>query len=513
MPDDGWQNKKSIYEPNPQQFPRGLQDMVELSGALEKAGTSMGLWIALNGYNSEIDWGVANGYPEAVRNERFKRFKRYYSITDAHYDQTIRQRLTELLRDCRVQYVKHDFNEMCDLSDRGHLPDDRHGHEASVDAEISLLSFERQLNPRIYQNVTNWIWFSPWWLQHCNNLWMLSSDSGDFLGYPELSALARAGIYRDVNLYQVWHDPMTRPLVPISHLMTHGIIYTKSKYSTAPGETLRDFGDHVMMYYMRGTQLKEWYINPSILSDDQWKVLGRATRWSQENLATLANAVYVGGDPRLGQLHGYMAWNGEHGILSVRNPSASESQVSVPFDQTVWYRGPGDRAFRGKIVYPYQAADHRTFRAGSPIQLSIPAYTVLVMHLEPATGGLRAAIALPDEAMQRCDLLVTARYEPSNKLVSDGGPKADLDGAPAQPSRIARGLGWMMMAFDLRERRGQKVQVSIDGSIAKSVEGMLIADRPAPMPTASDDPRWPAPLGQGFLRESVRVFSSNGHEK
>src|SRR6184192_1222535 len=90
---DGWQNRKSIYEPNPAQFPNGLADMVALSGALEAQGTHLGLWIALNGYNSDIDWGVGQGFTEAKRNDRFKQFKRYYSISDPKYFTAISQRI------------------------------------------------------------------------------------------------------------------------------------------------------------------------------------------------------------------------------------------------------------------------------------------------------------------------------------------------------------------------------------------------------------------------------------
>ena len=107
------------------------------------------------------------------------------------------------------------FHALCDLTDNtGHLPTDRHGHEASVDCELALLKLERELNPEIYQNVTNWIWFSPWWLAHTNNLWMLSNDTGEFAGLPEISSLVRAAAYRDVHLYKIFSDPQTRPLVP-----------------------------------------------------------------------------------------------------------------------------------------------------------------------------------------------------------------------------------------------------------------------------------------------------------
>jgi len=520
VPDDGWQDKKSIYEPNPAKFPHGMDDMAVLGDALRSAGTGMGLWIALNGYNSDIDWGKANGYTEAVLNSRFKRFHRVYSISNPKYNALLTQRLTDLIQRCHLSYIKHDFNDMCDLGEgNGHLATDRHGHEAEVDAELGFLALERKLNPDIYQNITNWIWFSPWWLQNGNNLWMLSSDSGEFLGWPEISLLIRATAYRDVNLYQVWHDPATRPLVPISHLMTHGIIYTKSKYSKGD-DTLRDFSDYVMMYYMRGLQLKEWYINPHILNPQQWEALARQTRWSEEHLQTLANSVFVGGDPSKGEVYGYMCWKGEDGILSARNPSPGEAEITVPFDQTVWYRSAPGKAFYAKVVYPYQGELAATFHSGEPIKLRVPGYTVMVLELQPGTGGKEMAppalpeiqrindgesscrVTIPDEAMQRCDLVLIA-HEARASGKAATATQVKIDGTLAAATRKSAGKGWDMTSFDLRDRRGKRIMVEAQG---EKLEGWLLMDRPVESPKADPDPRLPMPVAQGFVRQSVPLF-------
>lgn len=521
--DDGWQNKKSIYLPNPQQFPNGMEDMKRLSAALEAQGTHLGLWMALNGYNSDVDWGKADGYTEAVENERFRRFHRVYAISNPRYNATIRDRLTQLIQQLHLAYIKHDFNEMCDLgAGNGHPATDRHGHEAEVDAELGLLQLERNLNPQIYQNITNWIWFSPWWLQNGNNLWMLSSDSAEYLGWPEISELIRATSYRDVNLYQVWHDPSTRPLVPISHLMTHGIIYTKSKYSKG-GDTLRDFSDYVMMYYMRGLQLKEWYINPYILSPQQWEVLARQTRWSQENVQTLANSVFVGGDPSKGNVYGYMCWNGDKGILSMRNPSPEEGEIFVPFDQTTWYRGASGKAFHAKVIYPYQGDLGGTFRPGEPIKLHVPGYMVMVLQLEVGRGGAEPAapalpsirdespdvsvVTIPNEEMQRCDLILIA-HAPAVKGKLGELPEVKIDGSSIQPARKAAGPGWGMISVDLRTSRAKQLRLETK---SEHVDGWLVMDRPIAAPAADRDPRLPIPIAQGFVRQTCRVFGTESH--
>ena len=518
VPDDGWQNRKSIYEPNPAHFPNGMADLTALSEALKTHGTHLGLWIALNGYNSDVDWGVAQGFTEAKRNQRFQKFKRYYSITDPKYFTVISRRLTDLIGKCDVRYFKHDFNEMCDLTDAGHLPTDRHGHEASVDAQLALLKLERDLSPEIYQNVTNWIWFSPWWLPHANNLWMLSSDTGEFTGVPEISTLVRAAAYRDVHLHRIFRDPQTRPLVPISNLMTHGIIYTKTKYAAA-GDSLRDFSDYVMMYYTRGTQLKEWYIDPHLLSDDQWQALGRATRWSEENLHTLGNSVKVGGDAANAQVHGYIAWLDDRAILSLRNPGPTESDVSIPFDASVWYRGPSGKPFHARIVYPYQAGLPITFTSGEPIKLTVPAWTLLTAEIvagaapdvrpvalpdlpAPRMTNQEIQLTLPDEDMQRADLLVISSTPAPTGAKTSELPQLRLNGKPVKPTRTAGASNWSMIGVDLREMRGQAVSVEL---LTRGAKGYLVVDRPVREAPADADPRLPFPIAQGYRRQSISL--------
>jgi hypothetical protein len=178
---------------------------------------------------------------------------------------------------------------------------------------------------------------------------MLSSDSAEFLGLPEISQLIRATGYRDVNIYHVWHDPATRPLVPISHLMTHGIIYTKSKYSKGD-DTLRDFSDYVMMYYSAAA-LKEVH-QPAYSVAAAVEILG-ATR-GVRNMENIGESVFVGGDPAKGKPYGCTCWAGE-GNLEHPELSAEEGRISVPFDQSAFgSEVPWERSFMRRSFIRYQ---------------------------------------------------------------------------------------------------------------------------------------------------------------
>ena len=129
VPDDGWQNKQSIWEPDRSFLPQGYKPLADI---LEKGGTRLGLWMPLTGVNLDVPWGAKQGYEAGS--------KRHYCMSGPKYNRAIRAVLRDKILNWRVSYFKHDFNSFtCSQPGHGHLPEARYGFEANVDAEIGLL--------------------------------------------------------------------------------------------------------------------------------------------------------------------------------------------------------------------------------------------------------------------------------------------------------------------------------------------------------------------------------------
>jgi hypothetical protein len=228
----------------------------------------------------------------------------------------------------------------------------------------------------------------------------------------------------------------------------------------------------------------------------------------------------VGGDPSRGEPYGYIAWNGEQGILSVRNPSPGAAEIIVPFDSSDWYRGATGTTFRARVIYPYQAEWPAEFTSGQPMHIIVPGYSVMTFQLAPghttATTRSNAPPAftnvltqtgwhvngmLPNETMQRCDLLVITPQTPS---------PVRLNGNLIPPDRTNRGNGWQISAFDLRNFKGTKLEISLESG-GKPVAAWLLMDRPVADGPADPDPRLPAPIAQGFRRETQLLLNSTNN--
>jgi hypothetical protein len=540
VPDDGWQDKRTLYEPAATHFPNGLPDVAALGRALRGSGTSLGLWLALSGYNQ----APPETFPRAQPCPYFARFKHSYPLAHTPFRDALGAQLRKLIRSGELSYLKHDFNPLCDVApDRGHPATQRHGHEAELDAMLDLMALERAENPSLYLNVTNWVWFSPWWLMHADALWMLAGDDGFNGNWPELAGRAMATTDRDTYLWRMWGDVRDRPLVPISALMTHGIIRNAQGQMQNPDDTIADWADHVVMHYGRGVQLKEWYISPKSMSADEWKALTQMHRYSERRAAALVNAVFVGGRPDEGHVYGYVGWDGDSGVLVTRNPNPREQTLRVPISAETLYRGDSRGAFRSRVLYPYRGDGPGG--GDGVFEVAVPGYATMVLEIERGKGGAPSrplpppgverradgvTVDVPDEAMARNELIVIGYSKLPEVTVAGkvAAPQRSGTGEPNHFASYARaGMDsgtarpWRMASYDLTALRGQRVEIRFgDVPESGSFEAFWLLDRPVGASVGGDRGKGtsveagrtvdPWAIADGYRRQTIELRAERG---
>ncbi|WP_018628877.1 hypothetical protein [Niabella aurantiaca] len=448
VPDNGWQNRKSVWEPSPAYFPGGDNDLVALSNKLKKEGTHLGLWLSLNGYTNDMKWGAENGYAVAKSNAYFKQYGRYFSLSADRYKAAILKRVPELAQKADLIYYKHDFNELCDPGEgNNHPPTDRHGHEANLDVALQVLTATRKARPGIIQNLTNWVWFSPWWLQYADYLWMLAGDDGKNGNTPELSEKALFTTDRDTYIWRMFGNPADRPLVPVSRLMTHGILQTSVKEKDLP---LRDWADYVLMHYGRGTLLKEWYISLDAMRPELWSSLAGILKWARQHEPQLNNAVFVGGRPDEGNAYGYIGWYQDKAVLTARNTAPVPQRLVIPFNSGTGFYGAAGASYRARITYPYEEDYPVAFIAGKTIEVVLPGYATMEFEIEkgrPVKNSRTEPAAIRfqvqehrGDSMVRIKLKVPGDIRAGSELQVIGYPHLpdlSLNGQDAAPQRSA----------------------------------------------------------------------------
>jgi hypothetical protein len=537
VPDHGWETTGTrIYEP---QLNSTHEPLTELQKILKADGSGLGIWIALDGTNQRFEDGMKVGY-ESAYGDDFDRSqfrwmggnKLYYNILQPKYFNDLKKSLHFLVAEVGVDYIKHDFNH--NFTSR-HLSQ-RHAREACLDATLQLLAYERELNPEIFINYTNGAWFSPFWLQHTDCLWMMTGDSGGSTDWPHISLRDGATTYRCKYFFQSFNNPQRcpRPTIPIANFMTHGILLSHRKPFTDFEDTLRDWADYVVMYMARGTTLKELYLDLDLLDDDHWKVLATTSRWAGLNQNRLLNTVYVGGDPAKGQAYGYISWVDGRAILTVRNPDRRAQVISVPFDEHVYFRGKKDDPYRARAIYPFVEEMPWKLTSGKDITIEAAGETVTVYELEP--GAPRSSMALtpdslpdttatledksfrleihvPDEEFQRYDLYLQSTTTADTAIT--------INGSLVTKHRVNTGGRWTAGLYDLREFRGltlmiegQLIGLPSDGAEGRKVkvDAWIIADRKVDAPRHNgadyDNADLPFLISQRYRRITQQILNA-----
>lgn len=502
VPDNGWQDRKSVWQPAPGAFPNGMNDLNKLSETLRKQGTSLGLWMAADGTTNDIGWGVKEGYVRAQPNAYFKQYFPHYSLADKKYLNQLREQIELLQAETQVSYIKFDFNHLSNC-----IPTDRHGHQLEFDGFTFATSPAR--DEGVFINATNWTWHSPAWLNFADSVWLLAGDDGFNGNWPELSGRAQATTDRDVYFWRMWGDPADRPWFPISNIMTHGIIRNARGQMSFPTDLPRDWSDHVLMHYGRGTLLREWYLSPASVTPDEWKALIAVHQWTEARKPDMINTCYVGGRPDEGHAYGYMGWSrdGQTGTLVARNPAAGTATLSVRLDATTFFSGKPGQAWHARMVYPYRMELPTTYRGGETAEISIPGYETVALEFSPGeargpvfrlaadsshkvsgTGAQqKVAVKIADFISDRRELLVIGRPTLPNLLINGQlvKPTRQRTGAINQyPGYARHGMlsaeakPWQMAGYDLKSY-GANFEIQIaPGESATTAEAWLLTERP-----------------------------------
>jgi len=340
--DDQYQNKQSIWKTDLDVLP---EDFGPLARHLRAHNSSLGLWMPLtpNGHNLDLTWGRKNGYEVTDTGGN-------YCVSAPKFNAALRAIVRHHIRTFGVNYYKHDFNNFrCRAAGHGHLPTPEHGFEANVDAYIGVMQYARSLNPDIFLNVTGGMWLSPWWLMVADTVWRGGGDTGREGVVPYIERRDDTMTYVDGVLWDRFVKE--RRQFPPSALMTHGIIYARRCMLGGKDEPLHRWADHVVMYNAPGLMMKELYLTPALVRDDQWAVLGPTLAWAEAEADLLANCRMTHGNPHRGEVYGYLHVKGERLIWFLRNPGMAPQSVTLPL------AGELGGAAAWSVLYPYRE-DH-----------------------------------------------------------------------------------------------------------------------------------------------------------
>ena len=193
---------------------------------------------------------------------------------------------------------------------------------------------------------------SPWFLQWANSVWLqCAGDRGEISNGTLNNKMDNMLTYRDANYYEFVQVHQFQ--FPLANIYNHDPIYgSEGTGIVADSMTAEQFKNYLYMMGTRGTAFWELYYSDSLLDKDKYLVNAEFLEWEEENFSKLKNAKMIGSHPssatrlstyRNGGMssgevqnpYGFACFDGNAGIISMRNPSATEKTITFTLNDAI----------------------------------------------------------------------------------------------------------------------------------------------------------------------------------
>lgn len=328
--DDGWDDLDHIWYFNKTNFPEGFTPHAALT---KEIGSGIGVWMSpFGGYFAKHDHRVKTAEREGLECNTAG-----MSLAGKNYWNRFYQRSAVMLEDCNVNYFKYDgFGG----SDPRYLPD--------MEGGMRLISEVRKINPDVYINITVGSWPSPFWLRYSDCTWR---GSGDMFLSGVGNSSQKVLTFRDGILH---NSVVSRaPLYPLNSIMTCGIALAKhgEPANWVSGDS-EDFKDMVRSYFAGGSSLQELYISHERMTDELWGILAESAKWAKANENVLVDTHWIGGSPINLEVYGWASWNGDKGIICLRNPNKITQEFDMNLKKILELRNQENGRF--ELISPWK---------------------------------------------------------------------------------------------------------------------------------------------------------------
>lgn len=334
---------------------------------------------------------------------------------------------------------------------------------------------------------------SAWLLQWVNSVWLqcqfdhARTAHGSTVHDGNLNA-RDAVYYNFINGHQFQF--------PLAHIYNHDPVYGKTGTAmTQTTATAEGFQNYLYTIAGRGTAFWELYYSDAIFDEEKYEVNAEFLTWYEENFHLLRNARMFGKWPVEGvdlmtggagtspeghdqlnndgkgiyNTYGYAGFEGDEGILTVRNANADKAQtLDFTFDDaTLGVKGNAGDTFNYVIERRHtqpgdksEIADKGTFTIGEKVSLM----------LQPEES-LTIRVSKPGEGDKQGPSVETVRHDGAAELIvrMDEKVKGEavftVNGQKIDASKVKRSADGVTFHITLDEEpsQGEKLEVKVSG--------------------------------------------------
>ena len=445
-------------------FPNGFRPASDLAKSF---GSGFGVWLGprggynYNGAMGKIIEKAGYGAYNAVTDD--------IDVGDRRYVSKLTEFFTQMQDAYKVNYWKLDgfATQACKDSTHKHMTGGKNGMYYFTDTWEAWIDLFEALRANAEKNGIDNLWFnltcyvnpSPWYLQWANSIWIQNSQDMGRISVGQTSQVDQLLSYRDGRYFDFVKTRQFQ--FPLSNVYNHDPIYGKTGTNLANQMTDDDFKTYLYMMGTRGTSFWELYYSPEMIDEGQkWEINAEYLEWAKKNYHILRNAKLLGSTPDGGNTYGYSCWDGNEGIISMRNPSASEKTLTFTLDRNIGV----SEDLKDKTLNRTTILNHKTTDAQTEYQ-TVKYGDVITITLQPGEARIWSLSTEKDTTAP--DLtLVKATANNTIELIFDervtGTPTATVNGTDAT-AEVSASQRKVTLTTAAPLTAGSKASVSVTG--------------------------------------------------
>jgi hypothetical protein len=390
----GWSNPQTIWEVDEKRFPEGFSRVREAS---EHMPCRMGFWISPSSFYpfaQDTNWAHEQGYETTIPRKQQGRVaclggKRYYTA--------FKQRVLDLFTRYNMAYAYFDgYLFECSETDHGHEPGPLSA-ESIADNLIDIFQSIHKAKPDAWLEATCFGGnASPWWLLYLSTVFGNAGDDHPWGRVP-------APVYRESYTTARDYYNLQGARYGLLPAARQEVFAGLNNHTTEP--VVND----AMMGVMRGNMLYMLDTDPKVMSDYGWGALARILKWSRQHVsdfrqtqALLPRSWSNGKCPKFSdeapaprEPYGYAHWEGQRGLVVLRNPWILPQSYTVKLDAETDL-SPQAAQLSAVSIYPENRLYATDLKFGDGFTIPLAPYETLILEIAPnqPSGSLpRAAQA------------------------------------------------------------------------------------------------------------------------
>lgn len=404
-------------------FPNALTPSSQL---VQNFGSNFGVWIGpRGGYNyfgelADIIEKAGNGSKAGGS----------IDVADARYVKKFKEMAIDWMQKYKVNYWKWDgFADQAQFNafpkgegivgydeNHCHMYGGVNGYYHVTDLWEKWIDLFQDVRKAETANGINNLWISltcyvnpsPWYLQWANSVWIQCvGDRGEVWNSKLNNKSDNMLTYRDACYYDFVVNHQFQ--FPLANIYNHDPIYGKEGTDINVNSMNGDeFRNYLFMQGTRGTAFWELYYSDSLFDEEKYLINADFLEWAEVNFHMLRNAKMIGGTPasnvglssgnslaaQTQEAYGFACFDGNEGIISMRNPSDSAKTITFGLDEKI---GAVNGNYNVSLDHGYvkegNLGEHKdVYSYGEKVSVTLQPGEVQVWHLSQGKAKKEAKL-------------------------------------------------------------------------------------------------------------------------